>query len=97
MNVLVTGHTGYIGTVLVPMLINEGHRVTGLDTEYFAGCDLYDGCVSVASIKKDLRDVCVNDLHGFDAVLHLAALSNDPLGDLNPELTFAINYHASVR
>jgi len=97
MKVLVTGHAGYIGAVLVPMLIDEGHRVTGLDTEFFAGCDLYDGCVTVPSIKKDLREVCVSDLQGFDAVLHLAALSNDPVGDLNTDCTYDINHRASVR
>lgn len=97
MKVLVTGHTGYIGSVLVPMLLSEGHRVTGLDTEFFAGCDLYEGCVKVPSIEKDLREICVDDLQGFDAVLHLAALSNDPLGDLNRDLTYDINYRASVR
>jgi nucleoside-diphosphate-sugar epimerase len=79
------------------MLIDKGHTVTGLDTEFFAACDLYDGCVTVPSIKKDLRDVCVSDLQGFDAVLHLAALSNDPLGDLNLNLTYDINHRASVR
>jgi nucleoside-diphosphate-sugar epimerase len=97
MNILVTGHAGYIGSVLVPMLLSEGHRVTGLDTEFFAGCDLYDGCIEVPSFKKDLREICVNNLQGFDAVLHLAALSNDPLGDLNRDLTYDINFRASVR
>jgi nucleoside-diphosphate-sugar epimerase len=79
------------------MLIDEGHQVTGLDTEFFAGCDLYDGCVPIPSINKDLREVCVEDLQGFDAVLHLAALSNDPLGDLDRDLTYDINHRASVR
>jgi nucleoside-diphosphate-sugar epimerase len=97
MKVLVTGHSGYIGAVLVPMLIQEGHEVTGLDTEFFAGCDLYDGCVTIPSIKKDLREICGSELQGFEAVLHLAALSNDPLGDLNVNLTYDINHRASVR
>ncbi len=97
MKVLVTGHTGYIGAVLVPMLLRAKHEVIGLDTDFFAGCDLYDGCVMVPSIKKDLRDVSVSDLHGFDAVIHLAALSNDPLSDLKPECTYEINHRASVR
>jgi nucleoside-diphosphate-sugar epimerase len=97
MKVLVTGHSGYIGAVLVPMLLGEGHEVTGLDTEYFAGCDLYNGCVNVPSIRKDLREVAIEDLRGFHAVIHLAALSNDPLGDLDRDLTYDINYRASVR
>ena len=99
MRVLVTGHLGYIGTVLTPMLIRRGHEVTGLD------CDLYSRCTyagggkisEVPSVRKDVRDVEVEDIAGFDAVLHLAALSNDPLGNLRPGLTDDINHRASVR
>ena len=97
MKVLVTGHTGYIGAVLVPMLVDEGHQVTGLDAELFAGCDFNDGLFPIPSVAKDLRDVVAKDLQGFDAVIHLAALSNDPLGDLNRECTYDINHRAAVR
>lgn len=97
MNILVTGHTGYIGAVLVPMLLEAKHEVTGLDIDFFAGCDFNGGVTPVPSIHKDLRDVTIDDLKGFDAVIHLAALSNDPLSDLNPECTYEINHRASVR
>jgi nucleoside-diphosphate-sugar epimerase len=97
MNVLVTGYAGYIGAVLVPMLLEAKHEVTGLDTDFFAGCDFNGGLADVPAIRKDLRDVTAVDLKGFDAVIHLAALSNDPLSDLNPECTYEINHRASVR
>jgi nucleoside-diphosphate-sugar epimerase len=97
MNVLVTGHSGYIGSVLVPILIEAGHEVTGLDTAFFAGCNFNENIAQVPAIAKDLRDVTVEDVKGFDAVIHLAALSNDPLSDLNPECTYEINHRASVR
>ena len=97
MNVLVTGHVGYIGAVLVPMLLQAKHEVTGLDTDFFAGCDFNPGLADVPAIRKDLRDVSTADLKGLDAVIHLAALSNDPLSDLNPECTYEINHRASVR
>jgi nucleoside-diphosphate-sugar epimerase len=97
MKVLVTGHNGYIGTVLAPMLLEAKHEVAGLDTDFFAGCDFNDDLVRVPAINKDLRDVTVADLKGFDAIIHLAALSNDPLSDLNPECTYEINHRASVR
>ena len=97
MHVLVTGHAGYIGAVLVPMLLEAQHKVIGLDTDFFAGCDFNGGLADVPAIRKDLRDVSAVDLKGFDAVIHLAALSNDPLSDLNPECTYEINHRASVR
>lgn len=97
MKVLVTGHHGYIGSVLVPRLLAAGHDVTGLDTFYFRGCDFGDDAPGVPCVVKDLRDVDAADLAGFDAIAHLAALSNDPLGDLRPACTFAINHEASVR
>ncbi len=97
--VLVTGHLGYIGTVLTPLLVDAGYDVTGLDSDLFRGCTFGppSGLPDVPSLIKDVRDVTVEDLVGFDAVLHLAALSNDPLSDLDPELTYDINHHASVR
>ena len=98
MTVLVTGHKGYIGTVMVPMLIEKGYEVIGLDTDLFARCSFNEeGIVSIPEIEKDVRDVTVDELEGFDGVIHLANLSNDPLGNLDPELTFEINHQASVR
>ncbi|WP_319453444.1 MULTISPECIES: SDR family oxidoreductase [unclassified Mycobacterium] len=95
--VLVTGHQGYLGTIMVPILRAAGHDVVGLDNGYFADCVLGPEPDDPPGLPVDLRDVTVEQLEGFDAVVHLAALSNDPLGALEPELTFDINHHASVR
>lgn len=97
MRILLTGHKGYIGAVAVPMLSSAGHEVVGFDTDLFEGCDFGDGLQSIPEIRKDLRDLTPSDLEGFDAVVHLAALSNDPLGNLDSTLTFDINHKASVR
>lgn len=99
MKVLVTGHRGYIGSVMVPMLLEAGHAVTGCDSELYEGCpfELGGRIAAVPSLRKDVRDVTPSDLEGFDAVIHLAALSNDPLSDLNPDITYDINHRASVR
>ncbi|HTX98906.1 MAG TPA: SDR family oxidoreductase [Bacteroidota bacterium] len=97
MRVLVTGHCGYIGTVMVPMLLEDGHEVVGFDSDLFEDSTFGDGIVDVPTIRKDIRDATVDDVKGFDAVIHLAGLSNDPLGDLNPQLTYEINHLASVR
>lgn len=97
MRVLITGHLGYIGTVMVPMFLAEGHDVVGLDSDLYRSCTFGDGLVQVPSICKDIRDVQLEDVKGFDVVCHLAGLSNDPLGDFNPELTYDINHKASVR
>jgi nucleoside-diphosphate-sugar epimerase len=97
MRVLVTGHDGYIGTVMTPLLAAAGHEVVGLDSGLFRSFTLGDEPPPVATIAKDVRDVAAEDLDGLDAVIHLAAISNDPVGDLNPELTFEINHRASVR
>src|SRR5271168_4064337 len=96
MKVLLTGHKGYIGAVGVSVLRAAGHEVTGLDIDLFAGCDFGEPAAPIAEIKKDIRDVTRNHLLGFDAVVHLAALSNDPLGDLDSDLTYEINHRASV-
>lgn len=98
MKVLVTGHQGYIGSVMVPMLISAGHEVSGYDAGLYQHCLFDEGgsVVDVPTIRKDVRDVTAHDLEGFDAVIHLAALSNDPLGNLNENLTYEINHHASV-
>ena len=97
MKVLVTGHKGYIGTVLTPLLTAAGHEVHGLDSDIFERCDFLKMPAEVPWVRKDVRDVERKDVEGYDAVLHLAGLSNDPMGDLNPKLTFEINHHASVR
>jgi nucleoside-diphosphate-sugar epimerase len=97
MKVLVTGHHGYIGSVMVPLLLETGHEVVGLDTGLYEACGFGDGRKGVASVRLDLRDVEPRHLEGFEAVVHLAALSNDPLGDLDPQLTYDINHGASVR
>lgn len=97
MRILVTGHNGYIGTVLSQMLLAENHEVVGLDSNLFEACTYGENIPDVQSLKKDIRDIEVSDLDGFDAVIHLAGLSNDPLGDLNPDLTYEINHVASVR
>ena len=97
MKVLVTGHRGFIGTVMVPMLLEEGFEVTGLDTDLYRYCTYGDEPLAVPTIAKDVRQVEPRDIEGFDAIVHLAALSNDPLGNINPDLTYDINHRASVR
>jgi nucleoside-diphosphate-sugar epimerase len=97
MRILVTGHKGYIGTVMVPMLLGAGHEVVGLDSDLFRQCTFRPGIHDVPDLRLDLRDAQAKDLVGFDAVAHLGALSNDPLGDLNPDITYDINHVASVR
>lgn len=98
MRILVTGHNGYIGSVMVPLLQAAGHEVVGLDSDWFEPC-LLEGrpAAPAASIHKDLREVEREDLEGFEAVIHLAGLSNDPLGNLDASLTYEINDSASVR
>jgi nucleoside-diphosphate-sugar epimerase len=99
MKVLVTGHHGYIGAVTAPFLAATGHTVLGLDTLFYDGCDLgTDGDRGdVQTIRRDVRDVSETDLDGVEAVVHLAGLSNDPLGDLDPGLTREINLDATIR
>jgi nucleoside-diphosphate-sugar epimerase len=97
MKVLLTGHKGYIGAVAAPVLAAAGHEVSGLDTDLFAGCDFGAASPEIPEVRKDLRDLVREDLEGFDAVVHLAALSNDPLGNLNAQLTYDINHLASVK
>jgi nucleoside-diphosphate-sugar epimerase len=95
--VLVTGHKGYIGSVMVPLLVDAGHEVVGLDTGLYEACSFGDRRRQVAGVRLDIRDVEPHHLEGFEAVVHLAALSNDPLGDLDARLTYDINHLASVR
>jgi nucleoside-diphosphate-sugar epimerase len=97
LRVLVTGHHGYIGTVLVPLAQRAGHEVVGLDADLFAPCVFGSAPEEIESLHKDVRDVEASDLAGFDAVLHLAAVCNDPVGDLNPQTTYDINQLASAR
>lgn len=97
MKILLTGHKGYIGAVAGQVLTSAGHQVTGLDTDLFAGSDFGTPAPRIAEVRKDIRNLVKSDLAGFDAVFHLAALSNDPLGNLDGDLTYSINHRASVR
>lgn len=99
MRVMVTGHLGYIGTVMVPLLLQAGHEVVGLDSDLYERCTFAAGgrIVPVQHIRKDTRDIERSDVDGLDAIIHLAALSNDPLSNFRPELTYEINHRASVR
>ena len=94
--ILVTGNKGYIGAVLCAELLNEGFEVVGFDTGFYANCGFFDTDYTVKQITKDVRDAQAQELLGVDAIIHLAALSNDPMGELNPQLTQDINCLASV-
>lgn len=94
--VLITGNAGYVGSVMAPLFREAGHEVLGLDVDFYRSCDLIPPS-PIPTIEKDVRDIQPADLRGFDAVVHLAALSNDPIGNLNPEWTDAINHGASRR
>jgi nucleoside-diphosphate-sugar epimerase len=97
MKLLLTGHKGYIGAVAGTVLEASGHDVVGLDSDLFAGCNFGQFVSRIPEVRKDLRDVTIDDLAGFEAVVHFGALSNDPVGNLAPPLTYDINHHASVR
>jgi len=97
MRVILTGHRGYIGAVAAPLLQQAGHEVVGLDTDLFAGCDFGNPNPDIPELRRDLRDLSKSNFQGIDAIVHLGALSNDPLGNLDPKLTYDINHHASVR
>ncbi len=96
MRVLVTGSNGYIGSVLAPLLAEAGHDVVGLDADFYGGCD-FGPRHPVPATSRDIRDVEASELEGVEAIVHLAALSNDPVGDLAPSLTEEINFRATVR
>lgn len=96
MRVLVTGDRGYIGAVLVPRLIVAGHEPVGLDAGWYDGCDFGPGLADYESRTGDVRDLTADDLNGFDAVVHLAAISNDPVGHLNPDATYSVNAAGAV-
>ena len=96
MRVLITGSMGYIGTVLAPMLLSEGYDVVGMDIDYYSRCTFMGALADIPTLKMDVRDVSMTAVEGFDAIIHLAGLSNDPLGDYNPTLTEDINFKGSV-
>lgn len=95
--ILITGHNGYLGSVMAPVMKEAGYDVTGLDTGYYAPCTLVPDKAPIAAMKKDIRELAAADLRGFVAVIHLAALSNDPIGNLDVNWTREINLVASVR
>jgi nucleoside-diphosphate-sugar epimerase len=97
LRVLITGYNGYIGTVLVPMLERAGHDLVGLDSDLFAACRFGPDELDIESVDADVRDIESEALVGFDAVVHLAAICNDPVGNLNPQVTYEINHLAAVR
>ena len=97
MRVLITGSRGYVGTVMVPLMVRAGHDVIGTDADFYRRSTFGEWTESIRTIEKDVRALDARDLKGVDAIVHLAALSNDPLGDLDPQLTFEINHLASVR
>src|SRR5262245_48975460 len=96
MKILVTGHDGYIGSVLAPLFREAEHDVVGLDSFFYEGCDFGHAPEFEPALRLDVRDVQPGMLEGFDAVVHLAALSNDPLGDLDPAWTYAINFEGTA-
>lgn len=97
MKILVTGHKGYIGVHLVELLKEAGHEVTGCDLNLFEGCEWESYAKPDTELNKDIRELSEADLYGHDCVMHLAAISNDPMGDLNPEITYSINRDGSIR
>src|SRR4030095_1529692 len=97
MKIILTGHRGYIGAVAGSVFRDAGHEVVGLDTDLYGGADFGAPFPKIPEVRKDIRSLTVADLEGFDAVFHLAALSNDPLGNLDPDLTYSINHRASVQ
>lgn len=98
MKILVTGHSGYIGTILTQMLLKSGHQVVGIDIDLYAKCTFgLDDAAPIPSIDCDIRELTVAQLRGFDAIAHLAGVCNDPLGDLFPETTYAVNEKATIR
>jgi len=92
----VTGNLGYVGTILTEILTRKDYSVTGLDVKYFKECLLEPASQNIKQINKDIREIVIEDIIGFDAIIHLAGLSNDPLGELNPGLTEEINFHGTV-
>src|SRR6188508_966265 len=96
MKVLVDGDRGYVGAVLVPLFQRAGHEVVGLDAGWYDGCDFGAAPTGYESRTGDIRDQRPEDLEGFDAVVHLAAISNDPVGHLNPEATYSVNAHGAA-
>jgi nucleoside-diphosphate-sugar epimerase len=97
MRILLTGYKGYIGAVAGPILRSAGHEIVGLDSDLYQGCEFGEAAPEIPGIRKDIRDLTKSDLEGFDAVVHLAALSNDPVGNLDPVVTYEINHKASLR
>ncbi|MCK4364484.1 MAG: NAD(P)-dependent oxidoreductase [Thermoplasmatales archaeon] len=97
MNVLITGNRGYVGSILTKLLIEKGYNVTGLDANFYKECNFDEKDPGIKQIDKDIRNISADDLKDIDAVIHLAALSNDPLGEFDPDLTYDINYRSTIQ
>lgn len=97
LKIFVTGHKGYIGSHLIPLLKEKNYQVTGCDINLFEGCEWETIAKPDKELIKDVRDLNEKDLAGYDCVIHLAAISNDPMGDLNEQLTFSVNLEGSIR
>jgi len=97
MRIIITGHKGYVGTIMVPLLQAEGYDIFGLDSNFYNSNNVEKNMYDIPYLKKDIRDVESSDLRGYEAVIHLAALSNDPLGNFDPKLTYDINHRASYK
>ena len=97
MNILITGNQGYIGSVLSTSLLNDGFNIVGYDVGYYRSCNLILVNDPINQINKDIRDICLEDLENIDVVIHLAALSNDPLGDFDENITYEINHTSTCK
>ena len=96
MTILVTGDSGYVGTVLCKQLLKSGHKISGVDLDFFLENDLILHNRDYKRLNKDINEIHQDDLKNIETIVHLAGLSNDPLGELNEELTYKINFEGTI-